>query len=87
MSRYTFLTGVVSVNGRPQAWFLNRPEGKQLKLFEGQEFHVGAFSGKILKIHGRDVEIDTERGVICVRNGQNLAEGEPVHHDNASAGL
>ncbi len=83
LAQYTFLTGIVSVDGRPQVWLNNRPEGKLLKVFEGETFQVGGFSGKVVKIMEREVHIDTEDGILSVRYGQNLSEGE-IREDAAN---
>ena len=81
LAKYTFLTAVVAVNGKPQAWFHNRPQGKLYKLFKGDEFEIGAFRGKIELIQDRTVEIRVKDTVISVRTGQNLREGNVVRRD------
>ncbi len=74
-AKYTFVTGIVEVNGRRQVWLTLRTEGKRLRLFEGDSFQVGSLEGKILRIHEREVEIKTPNQVLSVRFGQNLSEG------------
>ncbi len=75
-AKYTFVTGIVEVNGRRQVWLTLRTEGKRLRLFEGDTFQVGSLDGKVLRIHAREVEIKTSNEVLSVRFGQSLSEGQ-----------
>jgi hypothetical protein len=75
-AKYTFVTGIVQVNGRWQVWLTVRTEGKWLRLFEGDTFQVGAMEGRIERIHPRDVEISTGDALISVRFGKSLHEGQ-----------
>ncbi len=77
-AKYTFVTGIVEVNGRRQVWLTIRSEGKWLRLFEGDSFQVGSFEGTIVRIHTRHVEIQAAGQTLSVRFGQNLTEGEVV---------
>jgi hypothetical protein len=77
-AKYTFVTGIVEINGRRQVWLTVRSEGKWLRLFEGDTFQVGAFEGKIVKIYPRYVEIQSQDSVVSVRYGQSISEGEVV---------
>jgi hypothetical protein len=77
-AKYTFVTGIVEINGRRQVWLTVRSQGKWLRLYEGETFHVGTFEGKIVKIHPRHVEIESGDAVWSVRYGQNLSEGQEI---------
>jgi len=77
-AKYTFVTGIVEINGRRQVWLTVRTDGKWLRLFEGETFQVGAFEGKILKIHPRHVEIASQGTVVSVRYGQSISDGEEI---------
>jgi hypothetical protein len=77
-AKYTFVTGIVEINGRRQVWLTVRSEGKWLRLFEGETFQVGSFEGKIVKIHPRHVEIQSQDTILSVRYGQSISEGEEL---------
>ena len=70
------MTGIVEVNGRRQVWLTVRTQGKWLRLFEGETFQVGAFEGKVIKIHPRHVEIESADTLLSVRYGQSINEGD-----------
>jgi hypothetical protein len=80
-AKYTFVTGIVEVNGRRQVWLTVRTEGELIPLFEGETFQVGSFAGKIVKIHPRHVEIESEGTRVSVRNGQSLSDGDVLEED------
>jgi hypothetical protein len=84
-AKYTFVTGIVEINGRRQVWLTVRSEGKWLRLFEGDTFQVGAFEGKIVKIYPRHVEIQSQESVVSVRYGQSISEGEVIKEPAAVA--
>jgi len=77
-AKYTFVTGIVEVNGRRQVWLTVRTDGTWLRLFEGDTFEVGAMSGEIVRILPRQVEIVSGDAVISVRFGESLYEGQVV---------
>ena len=77
-AKYTFVTGIVEINGRRQVWLTVRSEGKWLRLFEGETFQVGSFEGKIVKIYPRHVEIESQDAVLSVRYGQSISDGEEL---------
>lgn len=84
-AKYTYVTGIVEVNGRRQVWLSVRSEGKWLRLYEGETFQVGQFEGKIVKIHTRHVEIESQDTVWSVRYGQSLGDGEELKSGSSVA--
>lgn len=70
----TFLTAILDVDGRPEAWFTVRTDGTVLKLHEGQAFEVGDFRGVVAQIADLDlvVESDDERWLMSL--GENLSQ-------------
>ena len=80
-AKYTYVTGIVEVNGRRQVWLTVRSEGKWLRLFEGETFEIGDYEGKIVKIHLRHVEIESQDETRSVRYGESISEGEVVTKD------
>jgi hypothetical protein len=77
-AKYTFVTGIVEINGRRQVWLTVRSEGKWLRLYEGDTFKVGSFEGKIVKIYPRHVEIASQDVLWSVRYGQSINDGEEL---------
>ncbi len=77
-AKYTFVTGIVEVNGRRQVWLSVRTEGKWLRLFEGDTFQIGSLDGKVVRIHIRHVEILADDSLLSVRFGQSLSDGEVI---------
>ena len=61
-SKYDFLTGVTSRDGRPEAWFVARITDQKFQLHEGDTIEIDAVKGKIARIGVRDVEIELEDG-------------------------
>lgn len=56
--KYAYLTAIVDVAGKPEAWLLVRTSGEKLKLHEGETFRVGDMQGKIVRIGLREVEVE-----------------------------
>lgn len=77
-AKYTFVTGIVEVNGRRQVWLTVRTDGSWLRLFEGDTFEIGSLNGKIVRIYTRHVDILADETVYAVRFGQSLNDGEVV---------
>jgi hypothetical protein len=84
-TKYTFVTGIVEINGRRQVWLTVRSKGKWLRLFEGDTFQVGDYEGKIVKIYPRYVEIESQDLIVSVRYGQSISEGSVVKEPGAVA--
>ncbi len=78
VARFTFLTAVVMVNGRPEAWLYNRPEGRMLKLHTGDTLEVGSFRGKVGRIEAESMEIHTGQQIVRIGLGSHLRAGVKV---------
>lgn len=78
LARFTFLTAVIKVNGQPEAWLHNRPEGRMIKVRVGDAVEIGGLKGTIAEIGADMVEIDTGETTIRVGIGQNLRSGELI---------
>ncbi len=85
VAQFTFVTAIVAVDGKPQVWLHNRPEGRLLKLHEGDQFEAGSFRGKIVRIENGAVEIRTGDQTLRMRPGQHLREAEPVSREKVAA--
>jgi len=75
----TFLTAVVDVNGRLEAWFTSRTTDEVLKLQRGQTIDIGPFHGTIVEIEAADVVVESEedeRWLLTV--GENLAQASSL---------
>lgn len=57
-SKQAFVTAIVQVNDRPQAWLHERTSNKRQSVFEGEEFQLGEVRGKVTRIGSREIEIE-----------------------------
>lgn len=78
-AKFAFVTGIVNVGGRPQAWITVRTTGEVLRLFEGDAVKVGLFDGQIVSIEPRAVVLKSGDEEFRVEVGHNLREpkGKP----------
>ncbi|OHB71432.1 MAG: hypothetical protein A2V70_01755 [Planctomycetes bacterium RBG_13_63_9] len=74
LTKHTYVTATLEVDGRPQVWMDVRTKGDKLRLFEGDPFTIGEVDGKIVQIMPRQryvvIEIDGQQREI--RLGNNL---------------
>ena len=77
-AKYAYLTAVLSVEGRPQAWFVARTTDQIYKLSEGEEFTVGAVRTKVVRIGQRDVDLEIDGARYTVGLGNSLRDGQPA---------
>ncbi len=73
-AKFAFLTGIVAMDGKPEAWLLVRSTGKKLQLHEGDPFEVGDLRGKVLRIGSREVEVEISGQRWRLPLGDNLRE-------------
>ncbi|NLX95643.1 MAG: hypothetical protein GXY83_05655 [Rhodopirellula sp.] len=74
VARYVYLTAVVTVGDKPQAWIVNRISGNCLKLREGDEFKAGDYRGKLIRIGRREAEIEVDDRRWLLPLGDNLRQ-------------
>jgi len=72
--KYTFVTAIVEVDGRPQVWIVARTTGKKYRLFEGESFEVGSVKAKILRINHRSVESEVDGRRYEIALGDSLRD-------------
>jgi hypothetical protein len=78
-AKFTFLTGVLNVDGEGEAWLLVRTTGELLKLRLGESFDVDTLKGKITQIGRQDIQIETSDGKhLLVTIGESLRDGIAV---------
>ena len=73
---HAYLEGIVSVDGRPQAWFGLRTTGEKLKLSEGDLLEIGGFRATVVEIAGddRDVVLDAKGQRWLLSLGEKLTD-------------
>ncbi len=76
-AQHAYLTAVVSVNDRPQAWIVARTENKRFQLAENDEFRVGDAQCKVLRIGEREVEIEIDGQRRLLHIGESLRDSKP----------
>jgi len=77
-SKYAYLTAILAVGGRPQAWFVARTTDQVFKLSEGEEFTVGSVRPKLLRINRRSVELEIDGARYQVALGTSLGDRQPI---------
>lgn len=75
---YTYLTAVNYVDGKPEAWFDVRTEGKLLKLRKGQRLEVGPFAATIASIDDTDILLEADGELWLLSVGENLAQAAAI---------
>lgn len=76
-----YVTGIVELDGRLEAWINVRTTGEFLRLSKGATFEIGLMSGYIADISARAVLLETDDGLIEVGFGQSFRQGESVKAD------
>lgn len=71
-AKHAYLTAIVAVGDRQQAWIFARTSDETFKLFEGDTFEIGGAGGKVLRIGQRDVEIEFDGRQYLLALGENL---------------
>lgn len=74
----TFVTAILAVDGRGEAWLIDRTSGRDWKLHQGEPFQVGTFRGTVKTIGSRDVVVEVEGRLRRYRSGDNLRGGEEM---------
>lgn len=72
------LTAILEIGSRPQAWVNVRTTGETLKLSEGDDFRVGEFRAKVVRIGGQDMEILAAGQRQLVGLGESLKQAAPL---------
>jgi hypothetical protein len=71
-AKFAVVSAIIEIDERPQVWVNVRTSGEMLKRHEGEDLEVGLFKGKITRIDGQSVEIESggERKVVAL--GESL---------------
>jgi hypothetical protein len=84
-AKYTFLTGIVEVNGTSQALFTSRTDDKRFKVHEGDTLKTGEFEGVVQRITPKNVEILSGGQVVLVKLGQAISDGQVLGQAQATS--
>jgi hypothetical protein len=71
-SKWAFVTGIVSVGGKPMVWIKSRTTDKSYQLQQGDKFDLGPFHATIARINPRDVEIVSDGKRVTIALGGNV---------------
>jgi len=82
VSKYTFITTIVAVNGIPEAWLIERTSGKKHVIKEGDAIDIGTFKAKVVSILDRQVEFQLEEKRTLVTIGNSLADGFDIANED-----
>ena len=75
-AKHAYVTGIVQVDGRLQAWITVRTTGEVLRLFEGDAVKVGLLEGHVVSIAPRMIVIEFDDQQLQVNLGDNLRDGK-----------
>jgi len=73
--KYTKVSAILEVDGKPQVWLLVQTTGDRLELSEGDTFEIGGISGRIVHIGRHEVEIELDGESRLLASGETLREG------------
>jgi hypothetical protein len=73
-AEFAFVTGIVEVNGRLQAWITVRTTAEELRVFAGDSVKVGQFEGKVVSIAPRMVVLQCDKEELHIGLGHSLRE-------------
>lgn len=78
--KFTRITGITEVDGRPAVWVRLMTSGKDLRLFEGESFDVGPVKAKVVRIEieGRTVMSEVEGKQYLLALGDNMREAKEI---------
>ncbi len=77
LTKHTYVTSIVEVDGRPQVWLDVRPKkGPQLRLHPGDPFEIGESRGTIRQIEPRFVSLEINGDFRRIKLGNNLHQAE-----------
>lgn len=78
--KYTRITGITEVDGRPAVWISMMTSGKELRLFEGESFEVGPVQAKILEIQIQDrtIKSEVEGKQYLLALGDNMRDAKEI---------
>lgn len=77
-AKFTFVSALLEVGDRWEAWFTVRTSGQVRKLRAGDKLAVGSIEGKVIRVDADQVEIETPEQRFVVGLGDNLLQGKPL---------
>jgi hypothetical protein len=73
-SPYSYVSGIVWINDRPQVWIDLRTEGRKLKLSEGERFRVGVVDCRVRRIDEKTVLVEAAGALYAIELGDSFAD-------------
>ncbi len=71
-ARHAYLTAIVAVDDRRQAWIHARTSDERFELLEGDTFEIGGSQGKLLRIGQREAEVEFDGRRYVLSLGDHL---------------
>ena len=71
-ARHAYLTAIVAVDNRQQAWIHARTSDERFELVEGDTFEIGGTRGKLLRIGQREAEVEFDGRRYVLSLGDHL---------------
>lgn len=76
VAKFAYLTAILDVHGKPQAWLHVRTTGELLKLHAGDEFKVGEMHALVMSIERRGMQYSAAGKLHWLTLGKNLREAK-----------
>jgi hypothetical protein len=78
-AKFAYLTAVLGVDDKSEAWVMLRTTGQTLKLHPGDKFDVGTMRGTVIEIGVQDMVIETSDGYrLQLYLGENFRQAMPI---------
>ncbi|MEX2174381.1 MAG: cadherin repeat domain-containing protein [Pirellulaceae bacterium] len=76
-AKFTDLTAVLDIGGESEIWLHIRPQGRMLKLREGDEFEIGSVKGLVERIGESDFTFQVDGKLRRLVKGEMLDQAAP----------
>ncbi len=82
--KFTRVTGITEINGRPTVWIRLMTSGKDFQLFEGETFEVGPIEAKVvaIQVDGRTITSEVDGKQYMIALGDNLRDATELKVDD-----
>ena len=80
---HAYVTALVGLGDRWQAWITVRTTGERLQLTQGDALKVGLLKGKVESVDARQIVVRTDDKLFATPLGSNLREGKELAQEDA----
>ncbi len=82
--KFTRVTGITEVDGRPTVWIRQMTTGKDFQLYEGESFEVGPTKAKVvaIQVDNRTITSEVDGKQYSIALGDNLHDARELKPEN-----